>query len=29
LARKLGYVTELRAATDDNPNVLLARDIDS
>jgi RimJ/RimL family protein N-acetyltransferase len=28
LARKLGYVTELRAATGDDPNVLLARDLD-
>jgi len=26
LARKLGYLTELRAATDDRPDMLLARD---
>ena len=26
LARKLGYLTELRAATDDEPSVVLARD---
>jgi RimJ/RimL family protein N-acetyltransferase len=29
LARKLGYLTELRAATDDAPDFLLARDIES
>ncbi len=28
LARKLGYVTELRAATDKEPDMLLARDIE-
>jgi RimJ/RimL family protein N-acetyltransferase len=29
LARKLGYLTELRAATEKDPDILLARDIES